>query len=334
MPEEVASNTPVAPAQSFAERKTAQLSEERHLRGETQPVAPEALPLETPQGELQESVDVGSDDPVVYASEDDDFDGENPPEALDNETPEGQATEEVESNTDWEKRYSDLQSETQGIRDSRGEMDQEHAQSMSQHLQVRYELEDKLTEAVSRAEWMKNAMEGNAQQFRNIDWSRVPPDKVQEVQAQAQQAFMLQQQSQQAFEQMSEETGKTKELVKQREADIAKVRLRRTIPNWSNETYAGLRDFAMEQGLPAAEFNNITNPVIIEALYTAQQIKTTGSNVQTSTTRKAQAPRGKAARRQSRNTRGQFENKVVEPNQRGSFADKHRHRLAMERTGQ
>ena len=322
--------------QSFSQRKAAQLGEERAQRGEVVPVTPtdlDAHSRETPD-EVVESEDVEQDAQGLYASENEvDSELEDSPADLDTELPEGEDQELEDSNTDWEKRYKDLQSETQAIRESRGEMDHEHAAGMADVLKVRFEMEDKLTEAVQRAELMRNVMSGNAQQFKNINWSQVPPDKIQQVQAQAQHAMQMEQQAEQAYDQMTQEVSSVREVTKQREAAIAKTRLQRSIPNWGNDTYGAIRQFATESGMPASEFNEITNPVIIEALYTASQVKGTGSKVRKSTTKKAATPRGKAARRQPRDARGKFDRTKVEPNQRGSFAEKHQHRLNMERNG-
>lgn len=322
--------------QSFAQRKATQLNQEREARGEVAPVTPtdlDASGRETPD-EVMESEDVEQDAQGLYASENEvEGELEDSSADLEDELPADEDQEPEDVNTDWEKRYKDLQSETQTIRESRGEMDQEHAQAMSDVLKVRFEMEDKLTEAVGRAELMRNVMSGNAQQFKNINWAQVPPDKVQQVQAQAQQAMQMEQQAEEAYAQMTQQVEQVREQAKQREAAIAKTRLQRTIPNWGNETYGAIRQFATGSGMSVDEFNEITNPVIIEALYTASQVKNTGSKVRKSTTKKAATPRGKAARRQPRDARGKFDRTKVEPNQRGSFAEKHRHRLNMERNG-
>jgi len=325
------------PQQSFTERKAAQLRDERDARGEVepQPVTPQDPATGTPSDGIGSTEDMELDDSQGLYADDEtgQFDEDDP--SVDPEgTPTDQDLEATEGHIDWEKRYKDLQSETQVTREGRGEMEQEHAESMGQHLKLRFEMEDKLTEAVQRAEFLKNTMSGNAQQFRNIDWSRVPPEKVQEVQAQAQQALYLEQQADHAYSQVQGQVNETRSVVKQREAEIAKVRLKRSIPGWSNEVYSQLRQSAAESGMPAEEFNDITSPVMIEALYAAMQFKTTGSSVQNvRTNRKAATPRGKAARRAPRDERGKFARATVEPNQRGSFADKHKHRLAMERNG-
>lgn len=320
--------------QSFAQRKAAQLSQERVERGESTPIAPADPEPGTPEATM-ESAEVEQDGQELYPDDNAELgELEDSPEALDSETPSDEDQDDPDGqNVDWQKRYTDLQSETQAIRESRGEMEQEQAAAMSQHLELRFQMEDANTEALQRAELTRNVMSGNAQQFKNINWAAVPPEQLPQVQAQAQQALQMEQQAEQAYAQFKSQVDEQREVMKQREAAVAKTRLKRSIPDWGNDTYGAIRDFATSQGLPEREFNDITNPVIIEALYTASQVKNSGSSVRKSTTRKAATPRGKAARRQPRDSRGKFESKRVEPNQRGSFADKHRHRLAQERSG-
>jgi len=331
MSDENAVKAGMAPQESFAQRKASQLREERLAAGEVEdrPISREDPDSGTPSDDgISEDVE---ENEGLYANEEADQELDDLSEALEGESPSDEDPEEEGRSVDWEKRYKDLQSETQAIRESRGEMDQEHAETMSGLLKLRFEVEDRLSEASKRAEYMKNVMAGNAQQFQNIDWSQVPPDKVQEVQAQAQQALMMSQQADNVWQQISQEESQQKEVLKQREAAIAKTRLRRTIPNWSNETYGEIRDFAVQVGMPVDSFNEITDPVIIEALHAYRQLRNGSQKIQP--TRKSQAPRGKAARRQPRDDRGKFAKKQVQPNQRGSFADKHAHRLRMERQG-
>jgi len=318
--------------QSFAERKTAQLSQERDARGEVEPVTPTDLDNEAPLADGQESEDIDQDESqTVGAVDEQDDEGEPSSTDLDTETPGEQDPEDGEQQHDWETRYKDLQSETQADRENRGEMEQEHARSMQDHMSLRFDLEDKLTEAGNRLEFSKQIMDGNAGRFQNINWSQVPPEKIQEVQAQAQQAFTMKQQADAAYAQFDEHRQSTLETVKQREAEIAKVRLRRTIPGWSNEIYASIREFATAQGMAENGFSRITDPVIIEALYSASKIAETGSNIQSKTKRKPQVPRNRGKQQRPRDARGKYAKTPLVPNQRGSFADKHRHRLAMER---
>jgi hypothetical protein len=319
---------------SFRERKAAQLSEERGAPAQAAPAATEESEDQTLliDGGSTEVVDQTLEKVDAEAASDDIVDGgedlTETPEAQDDGIPAGDES--------WEKRYKDLQAEYTRLTQNREQVEQEQAETASEHLRLRFELEDRLDEAVQRAKFLKNTMEGNAGRFKNIDWSRVPPDQVQAVQAQAQQAFALQQRAAQAFEQVQAEAKEIRDQSKAREAAIAKARLSRTIPNWSPETYTELRDFAVKSGMPAAAFNQITDPTVIEWAYTAMQTKAATSKGVADLTkpRKARAPaRRSAMKPQARNDRGQFAKKQVTPNERGSFADKHRHRLAAERTG-
>ena len=330
--------------QSFAERKAQELAAERTV-SERELSTRELDPEErTPNRRRDENrtpdpdgsvEDVEQDSQGLYA-DDDDSDDDIGDEDLEEETPsDDQDADSDDVEVDWEKRYKDLQAEFSRATQDRSELERETADLQARTLKLNFELDDTLSEVQTRAEIWRNAMAGNAQQYQNIDWSRVPPERVQEVQAQQQQAFALAQQAEQAFSHTMQQVDEERRKVKQRQAEIAKVRLRRTIPNWGNETYGAIRQFAAETGMDVEAFNEITDPQIIEWAYTAMQTrKAANKGVQNVIkTRKAQPPRGKGARRLPRDERGKFATKTIEPNVRGSFADKHRHRLAMERDG-
>lgn len=342
MPPEVV-NAPRVPAgeqgTSFRERTMQRLSTEsgRQEPQQKQPLQAEDLEHGTPSPYDGSAEDVEQDSlqEGLYA-DDEAEDAEYSAEDLEDGTPsDDEETAETDEESTWEKRYKDLQAAFTELSENREGMEREHAESMAQHLELRFELEDKLQEAVDRAGFLYNTMSGNAQRFRNINWSQVPPDKVQEVQAQAQAALQMEQQAAQAFQQVQQQSEETRKLVKQREAAIAKTRLRRTIPGWSNETYAELREFAVNSGMAPQAFNELTNPVIIEWAYAAKQLAEVGrqGSQRRMTKRKAKVPTTRQPKQQVRNDRGQFARKETVPNQRGSFADKHKHRLAMERRG-
>ena len=322
---------------SFRERKAAQLASERAAGPQEVPqhgMDPDERAPQPVDGSA-EDVELDTSQEGLYAEDDDDAEYDDG-EALAAEAPDTEDDGEAEGeDSTWEKRYGDLRAEFNRYLEKQRGFEREHAESMSQHLELRFELEDKLSEAAQRAEFLYNTMSGNAQRFRNIDWSQVPADQVQAVQAQAQQALMMEQQAAQAFQQVRQHAEETHKLVKKREAAIAKTRLRRTIPNWSNEVYAELREFAVNSGMAPQAFNEITDPVLIEWAYAAKQIADMGrkGTQKRTTKRKANVPTSRQPRQQSRNDRGQFARKKVEPNVRGSFADKHKHRLAMERRG-
>ena len=327
---------PVAqPQPSFRERKAAQLREEREAAPPEKeaPVEQRDPPSRTLSSEAESTEAPAQDIPQGEA--DDEYDGEDEGQLSDDPedgTLEASADDDTAEGHDWEKRYQDLRSEYDRVTGAREEMTSEHAEAMGETLRLRFDLEDRLSEATGRAEYMANVMSGNANQYRNINWSQVPPEQLPQVQAQAQQALQMEQQATAAWEQIKGETDKAKSEVKQREAAIAKTRLKRTI-GLDNEVYGQLREHAVTSGMSPQEFNEITNPVIIEALFSQMQMRAAGNTVQTKNKRKAKVPRGRGQQQSPRDARGKFAKAVVEPNVRGSFANKAQHRLAMERQG-
>lgn len=336
MPEEAA-NMGEQPVSSFRERKTAQLREERgagDVPGES--TALDVDPDDHSGAPLQdaESVDEQLDDPALFADDELEEEQEGSDEDLDDEAPESEDLEAAEGEeSTWEKRYKDLQSETQSILESRGEMEHEHAQGMSQVLDLQFQVEDRYNEALMAAELTFNTLSGNASQYKNIDWSRVHPDQIGEIQQQSQQALLLEQQARSALDAMKQQAADAKEQTMKRQSAIAQTRLRRTIPDWGKEKYSEIRQFAVDNGMAAQRFNEFTDPQVIEWAHTAMTLSRAGSVQKVKTKRKTATPRGKAARKQARDNRGQFARKQVQPNTPGSFASKHQHRLAMERQG-
>jgi len=331
------SGASVTPPQgeSFRDRKAAQLRDERAALPPEQPTDR----LDPPQERTlrhdvdSEAQDIGQDDQVAIA--DDEYESGVEGELYDDPedgTLTDSADDETEENHDWKKRYEDQQAELTRLQQVQTERDEQTSAVIGEGLQLKFDLEDRLREATGRAEIMANAMSGNAQQYRNINWATIPPDQVANVQAQAQQAMVMEQQANAAWEQAKNEADEVRSQLKQREAAIAKARLSRTI-GLNNEVYGQLREYAVGRGMAPQVFNDITDAAIIEDLHFAMTMRNAGSTVRTDKKRRAKPPRGRGAHNAPRDARGKFAKAEVVPNQRGSFADKHRHRLNMERQG-
>ena len=291
---------------SFRERKQQALSAEGPSETNTPPVVEEA-PERTPSDSMESAQDEQGNDQLADTEYEEETAG-----ALDDD-PEGTLAsgteEESEEGVDWKKRYGDLRSEHDRSTANRKEMDQEHAQSMGDNLKLKFDLEDNLSEAKQMSQFMLNTMTGNANQFRNINWSQVPPEKIQEVQAQAQNAFMLEQQACDAYAQIKTKADQTSEMLRQRDAEIAITRLRRTIPGWSDReqnVYGNLHDFAVQSGMASDKFKEITDPVVMEWANAAMQMQNASKTVTTQHKRKQQAPRGRNAAAQPRDTKGKY----------------------------
>ena len=336
-PANVSTQQSAAPAQqSFRERKMADLGSERppEVRERREPAPMQDRPRPTPSRDVESTEDQIQDIPQdlagdEYEDEESGYYDEDPEEGTPSDVG---SDEDPREGGEWEKRYKDLQRQFTQLSQERGEMTQEVTETMTEALRLKFDLEDRFEEAVGRAEYMANIMSGNANQFRNINWAAVPPEHLPALQQQAQQALAMEQQSKAAWEEVKRRKDEALTHVKQREAAIAKTRLKRTI-GLNNEVYGSLREHAVRLGMAPQEFNQITNPVIIEALHAQMTMMNAGNSVRTKNKGKAQVPRGRNAAQAPRDARGKFARTDLEPNRKGSFAEKHRHRLAMERQG-
>lgn len=328
-------NPVAAPEQSFRERKASQLGAERQRdESEREPTErPDPPQQRTPPESVESAQDLYEDPQGVQADDEyeDDDQGMLEGDPDEGTPPEGEL-EDGEEKHDWEKRYKDLQAQMTQLTQERGEITQEHTEVMGEALRLKFDLEDRFEEAVGRAEYMANVMGGQAQQYRNINWSQVPAEQLANLQQQAQQAFMIEQQANAAWDEVKRQKSEALQTVKSREAAIAKIRLKRTI-GLNNEVYGELREFAGQSGMAPEAFNQITDPVIMEWAADAMKFRNAGNKVRVKDKRKAQVPRGRNAKQAPRDARGKFAKTDLVPNQRGSFADKHKHRLAMERQG-
>ena len=80
-----------------------------------------------------------------------------------------------------EKRTKTFSANLRRIGMQRESYNQQLSEQMVTMTKTQHELEDTLTGARQMAEFLANEAKGNADQFRNLDWSRVPAEKVQEV---------------------------------------------------------------------------------------------------------------------------------------------------------
>lgn len=305
---------------SFREQAMARLDTERDS-AQPQP-APENV-----EGTAPEEVDFGTPQPadeVLDSQASESYDGED--EADDElESPEETLeADSEESEHDYEKRYKDLQAEYTRVMQSREQFESEMTDNLMATKRMQFELEDTLGKAARDAGLLSQALTGNAERFRNIDWSQVPADQVGAVQQQAQQAFAQEAQAQQALNQINNQQQQQWKLKVEREAELTRTRLRRTIPNWSNELYGQLAGYAESRGLSRELFNSITDAAVVEMIYDSFSLKTAGQKAKTVSKRKTQKPAAQNKPMTQRDARGRFANAKANfeqnPNQRGAFA--------------
>ena len=319
-------------APSFREAAMARMASERD-EAPPQP-APEHVAGEEPE-EVEEA-EFGTSEPateeVVDSEEDEsieDGDDIEPEEETDDEVPMDVKYQRLE------KQYKDLQRQFTKDRMQREEYESQLSNNMVAVTKTQHELEDSLTGARQMAELLREQWAGNANQFRNIDWSQVPPDKVQQVQAAAQNAFQQEQIANQRLHAINEQQNQAFQQKMTRQAELASRALQVKIPEWGSETYSAIRGHAESMGLSPEMFNMVTEPSVIEMFYHSMLYKGAGKKAKTVAKRKSQKPASANQARQGRNAKGQFMNakKNFEdsPNTRGAFAQMKAAQLAAER---
>ncbi len=319
-------------APSFREAAMARMAEER----DSTPVepAPEHVAGEEPE-EIEE-IEFGTSEPAteeVVDSEEDEFieDGDDiePEEDTDDEVPMDVKYQRLE------KQYKDLQRQFTKDRMQREEYESQLSNNMVTVTKTQHELEDSLTGARQMAELLREQWAGNANQFRNIDWSQVPAEKVQQVQQMAQNAMHQEQVANQRLAHIHEQQTVAFQQKMTRQAELASRALQVKIPEWGSDTYSSIRGHAESMGLTQEMFNMITEPSVIEMFYHSMLYKGAGKKAKTVAKRKSQKPASANQARQGRNAKGQFMNakKNFEdsPNTRGAFAQMKAAQLAAER---
>lgn len=303
---------------SFREQAMARLDSERDsMRPEPAPenvpgTAPEEIGTPDPMDDV---VDSNATEPVDEADEHEE-DLESQEETLEES--------DDDQDHDWQKRYKDLQSEYTRVMQSREQFESELTDNLMSTKRMQFELEDTLGRAARDAGLLSQALTGNAERFRTIDWSKVPADQVGALQQQAQQAFAQEAQAQQALNQINAQQEQQWKMKVNREADLTRTRLKRSIPNWSNELYGELANYAEQRGLNRDLFNSITDAAVIEMIYDSFAMKTAGQKAKTLSKRKTQKPAAQNKPVSQRDARGRFANAKANfeqnPNQRGAFA--------------
>ena len=322
-------------APSFRETAMARMSDERvqtpvepapeHVAGEE----PEEVDFGSPEPATEEAVVDSEEQEFVEDGDDIDLEASDDDEDTDDDVPMDVKYQQLE------KRYKDLQRQFTKDRMQREEYESQLSNSMVGVTKTQHELEDSLQGAKQMAELVQGQWAGNANQFRNIDWSQIPAEKVQQVQAAAQNAFQQEQIANQRLHVINKQQNQAFQQKMTRQAELASRALQVKIPEWGSETYSAIRGHAESMGLSPEMFNMVTEPSVIEMFYHSMMYRGAGKKAKTVAKRKSQKPASANQARQERNARGQFMNakKAFEdnPNQKGSFAAMKAAQLAAER---
>jgi hypothetical protein len=315
-----------APQESFREMKTRELRERR----EGQEAEGKAIDEELKQEfAAQPAEEIASEDVVDGQLEDNASETEIEEESELEEPAEG-AEDEEDADEDLsvkfervERERAELEKKLSQVTANRKEIEEGYAQSQQRFIEMRHEMDDTLSQVRRGAEFYAGLAGQELQQLQQVNPAQLPPEQQSQYYQQLNQATQRSQQLQQMLQQATEGEKAEREKQKKREAEVAVAVIKARIPEWSNEHYAELGRIAGDYGYTPEEFQEITDPRMIQLLHRDWQTRQASKAVEkTVKQRKAKAPRTRSGATPSRNTKGQFEKakKEFSPNQKGSFA--------------
>jgi len=249
----------------------------------------------------------------------------------DDQEPQGDPDLDAESEVspeymELESKYKSLEAEFSRVTANRKEIESSLDTAKASTVKFSHELEDKYQEAEQFANYFAGMATQQLQQLQSVNPAQLSQDQY----GQYQQMMMQAQQQAQQFGAMSEQIkasmAQTKESRLQREAEIARERLKTRIPDWSSDKYKQLGEVAADYGYSQEEFFQSTDYRMILLLNEVQKSKEAAKVVEKKVAKtKANPPKHRAARPQDRNDRGQYSTAQKQftessPGTKGAFA--------------
>lgn len=286
--------------------------------------------------EIEEGYEDGIDNTVDTEGELDteDTEAEEGDTESDVETPEVSA-----EYTELEDKYKSLEQEFSRVTANRKEIERSLDDAKTKASEALYAIEDKFGEAEKIADYFVGMANQQLQHLAGINPASLTQEQFGQYQQAYQQAQMQVNQHNQLVEQIKTEREETRKTQKDREAEIARERLKVRIPDWSGEKYRALGELATEYGYSETEFFDSTDHRLILLLNEVASGKEAAKVVEKKVAKtKTKPPRTASARPQDRNERGQFKRAQQEfaesrPGTKGSFAQMKAAQLKAERSG-
>jgi len=295
-------------------------------------------PTEEPTGDPEVAEDALEDGELDNTV---DTEGELDPdaEALEGDPVDGETLEVSAEYTELEERYKSLEQEFSRVTANRKEIESSLDDAKSKASEALYAIEDKYEESERVAEYFVGMANQQLQQLQQVNPATLSQEQFGQYQQAFQSAQMQVNQHNQLVEQIRAQRDETRTKQKEREAQIARERLKVRIPDWSGEKYQALGKIAEDYGYSPKEFFDSTDHRLIVLLNEVAASKDAAKVVENKVAKtKTKPPRTSSARPQDRNERGQFKRaqntfNETRPGTKGSFAAMKAAQLAAERSG-
>lgn len=260
-------------------------------------------------------------------------------EASEGDPVDGEVAEVSPEYTELQEKYKSLEAEFSRVTTNRREIESSLDEAKAKSVQFQHQLDDKYREAEQYVEQFAGMANQQLQQLSQVNPSQLSQEQYAQFQQAFQQAQMQSAQLNQLSEQIRQNMKETQEANKQREAEIARERIKTRIPDWSSDKYKALGEIAGEYGYSQDEFFNSTDYrmiVMLNDVLKGREAAQVVSNKVAKT--KTNPPKNRSARQQDRNAQGQFTSARDQffssaPGQKGSFAAMKAKQLRAERQG-
>lgn len=292
------------------------------------------------EGEPPKSEGVLDNDPV-----NDGYPGEQTPEedeGAEFAQPEGELMpEEGGDEGGLDPTVQEWRDKAEAAEEARGQMERDYRHKTALIAQKRRALDDNLGDVEAQAQFFANFADQGVQRFEGVNWQelQVNPEEYQRTRAQFQQAVSYQQQMNATLEQVKSRAAEMREEARNADAELSREILPTVIPDWSNDKYRKLCDYAAERfSLPPEVMQDRTEHWIFELLNESMAMREAPGKVVGERRRQTNsAPTGRnQAQPQMRNARGQYQtardNAFDNPGDKVSFREMQRRKLVAERS--
>jgi hypothetical protein len=203
-------------------------------------------------------------------------------------------------------------------------------------------LDSAFEEATSQAQFYSNLAEQAVRQYDQVNWDvlRSKPEEFQRMRQGLEQAVRNRDRLMQASQQLRAKAAEERRKAEDAQAQVSLRVLKRVIPDWSDEVYSRIREFAVENlQFTPEEAAEVRDWRTIRSWHRLMQVEGASRRVKEKTRRSTPTKPGnkRAAQAQSRNAQGQFQaarrEAQAKPGDRDAFRRMKAAQLAAERGG-
>ena len=259
----------VQPA-SFLERKRAELQNERGIVNDPPPVAPQQVELDMGISQPAQQPELSVAGPLIA---DEQAPAIDEPELELQENPEDTNSDEPEeADIDWRSRSNEFEEKANTATAMRESMQSDYTQKTQLLAEQRRRLEQDIAVNEGVLQTYVNNAGTYAAKYDNVNWAQLQnqldPAAYQQRVGEYRQAVSLRDRALSQHQDYVNMAKDTMSRQKDNEAEVSRDILKASIPNWGNDLYAKIGEFATEKlGFNAEQFSEITDHRIISLIY-------------------------------------------------------------------